>query len=188
MSTRAIIGRVSNGHSIRYLRVGRDGYPDHAGYNLVNFYDTPEKIDELLLQGNLSDLGSTVKKCVPYHEPENKIGFTEGQAEDIFKQLLREEVVDYSYLFNDGKWKCWGYEGEEIDLAKILKGNPLKEAQGLLQYVIDQAETMKQTASGAHYSYKNADNQLGIFLHNIKCACKDIDSLLEKSKDSEILV
>jgi hypothetical protein len=185
MSTRAIIGISCTENSIRYIQIGHDGYPEHTGDTLRNCYDTLEKIDKLLSLGNLSNIGSTVRKCVLYHEPENKLDFTSGQLTDAFKHLRDKERVDYGYLFMDNKWKCWGAKGEEIDMDEVLAPNPLGEAQGLIKYVLTQAEVMKQEASDVHYSYKNADYQLGVHLQNIQCACRDIDSLLEESKSNQ---
>jgi hypothetical protein len=56
------------------------------------------------------------------------------------------------------------------------------KAQGLLGYVVNQAEFMKQTASNPAYSYKNADYHLAIYLQNIQTACRDINLLLEECK------
>jgi hypothetical protein len=168
--------------SIRYIRVEHNGFPDHAGDNLVNCYDTAEKIDKLLSLGNLSNIEGTARQCIRYHEPEGNLNFAPDQWADAFKQLLHEEIVDYGYLFVDADWKCWDYSGDEIDLGQAIQPNPLDEAQGLLRYVVSQAESMKQAASSPGYSYKNADCHLGVHLQNIQSACGDISSLLEECK------
>jgi hypothetical protein len=83
-----------------------DGYLDNNGKILYQYYDTPDKVQNLINGGHLSVLKETVEETEFYNE-ENKIYFADT-VEDT-----KEFAEEYNYIFRDGKWfyySTWGVD------------------------------------------------------------------------------
>lgn len=113
MSTPAIIGikYPTENNTVTYITVNFDGYPDHTGKMLNAFYNTTEKVQRLIMLGDLSSIGPTLDKCVFYYR-DHKEEF-QSVAPKFWtgdKQSLTR-FVSYVYIFivdpNDitqGQW------------------------------------------------------------------------------------
>ena len=58
MSTRSIIGIINDDNSVNSVYCHFDGYPEHTGYFLKEFFDTTEKVNNLISNGDISSLVS----------------------------------------------------------------------------------------------------------------------------------
>jgi len=74
-----------------------DGYLDNNGKILYQYYDTEDKVQNLIDGGHLSVLKETVEETEFYNE-ENKIYFVDT-VEDT-----KEFAEEYNYIFRGGEW------------------------------------------------------------------------------------
>ena len=77
MATRSTIAMKTKDGKIKAIYCHWDGYVDHNGRILSNFYTDPAKVEELINLGDLSTLGSEIGQKHPfdrnYDEPELKL-------------------------------------------------------------------------------------------------------------------
>jgi hypothetical protein len=106
MATRSYIGKRLDDGKIQYVYCHFDGYPSHNGAILTEHYTTEDKITDLLSLGHMSQLDSEVSQCKAYGEE-----YSVGDMEDFL-----DGDVSYYYLFENGKWQCFDYTGEQIVL------------------------------------------------------------------------
>jgi hypothetical protein len=85
-----------------------DGYLDNNGKILYQYYNTEDKVQELINGGHLSVLKETVEKIEFYNEG-NKIYFVDT-AKDT-----KKFAEEYNYIFRDGEWFYYtDYDVENI--------------------------------------------------------------------------
>ena len=58
MSTRSVIGILQDDKTVNSVYCHFDGYPEHTGYFLKKFFDTTEKVQNLISNGDISCLVS----------------------------------------------------------------------------------------------------------------------------------
>ena len=127
MSTRSIIGIMNENNTVDSVYCHFDGYPEHTGYFLKKFFDTTDKVENLISNGDISSLVSSrnwerkenptinnkqILKTVYYNNRPNK-ELTNQQWENIKPQkhksvlefFKRDCADEYKYLFlPSGKW------------------------------------------------------------------------------------
>lgn len=115
-----------------------DGYLSYNGAILLEYYNTLEKVKELVSLGDLSSLKERIAPnddeehsfdkplddvCVFYHrdrgEPWNDVKPIEVYSEEEIKECNNQE---YNYLFKDGKWYWNQYGDEWQELTRELCG------------------------------------------------------------------
>ena len=114
-----------------------DGYPAWNGQLLYAFYDTADKVNALLEQGDISSLGANIGEYVPmdsYDQADKEKKYRNFQCSfykrdrgenNVDKQhcsSLREcEAQAYNYLFDetDGKWYLIE-NGRQVPLIDVL--------------------------------------------------------------------
>ena len=150
MATRSIIGILHDNNTIESIYCHFDGYPSNTGYFLLTYYNTKQKVLDLISKGDLSSLASSFdwnEKELP--KIDNKIQLTprhyskrKDQPEpstrpivhdiqcNFFNDLMGEEFK-YLYIPEDRKdalftgWKCWNVQDRENRyLVNIPKTNP----------------------------------------------------------------
>lgn len=132
MSTNSTIFKKIKNNKYKGIYCHSDGYIGWNGILLYTFYDTEEKVKELIDLGDLSILGARIGKeidyerrctdedyynstrgqCVAYYRDRKdavKSNFIEAQKEAINKQ-------SFNYLYEDGVW--WVSEGKKFILLK----------------------------------------------------------------------
>ena len=119
MATRSLIG-IKLGDYIKTIYCHWDGYPEGAGQTLVDHYNTPAAIFDLLELGDVSTLAETPAKCVAYHR-DRKEPYGMVEARDVDPNELVnvgcDYGVDYVYVYNDNnEWDCFTIEGTQIDI------------------------------------------------------------------------
>jgi len=80
-----------------------DGYVRHNGVLLYKYYNTFEKVSQLISYGSISSLEANLSKCIFFHR-------------DLGRELTIKNNMDnpyggngYSYLFADGVWYLIDY-------------------------------------------------------------------------------
>ena len=134
MSTRSTISIHQKDGNIRTVYCHFDGYYEHNGVILYNFYNTSEKVNALIDNGAISSLGTIIGKkhdfygvhhdCTFYHRDrgekkeiwESKI----YEGENPYKHLLKDNE-DFNYIFVEktGEWLVnnWDEEYEKLEEA-----------------------------------------------------------------------
>lgn len=119
MATRSRIGMVKSDGKIVSVYCHWDGYPSHVGKLLLENYNTPEKVAELLSHGSISSLYERIgekhdfdmeqrgpgKVCTFHHRDRGEsLQIDEHKTQkELLEDLPRWE--EYLYLFKDGKWR-----------------------------------------------------------------------------------
>ena len=117
MGTRSLIGMENPDGTVIYIYCHWDGYPEHNGQLLKNYYSDLDKVQELIALGDLSVLGKEIGQKQDFNNREtiNKdwclaYGRDRGEESEA-KTVPMEEflfgttgVVDYKYLFTKGRW------------------------------------------------------------------------------------
>lgn len=108
MSTRSLIAEKDANGTIRSVYCHYDGYPDHTGRILKEFYDTPEKLTELInlgdfrqLKENIEDIESFTSLGEPWEFNSPDMSYTLQE----FIKTGKSRGADYLYLFDEGSWK-----------------------------------------------------------------------------------
>ncbi len=100
MSTRARVGILLPDGKVRSITVLQDGYPSFTGQRLAKYYDTEEKVLQLVGKGDLLELGKNIMECR---------AFLEGaKPEDISltRFINPPAYIDYLYIFTAKEgWK-----------------------------------------------------------------------------------
>ena len=115
MATRSTIGMKLEDGSIKQIYCHWDGYPSNNGSILLNHYNTPEKVEELLELGNLSSLDKNTKPDEGVsHDFDNKAdgvcvayGRDRGETKQepqIYKSSEPRQREEYNYLFKNNQW------------------------------------------------------------------------------------
>jgi hypothetical protein len=126
MATRGNIGIVNEDGSITAIYVHWDSYPEYVGKMLLNHYNDVGIINELLDLGNLSILSESLYSttginlysdnnrhtfnnpqdgvCVAYGRDRGDTGTNSRTFEDLGEYEHFGSVVDYQYLYDNGKW------------------------------------------------------------------------------------
>ena len=129
MATRSLIGKVNPNNTVDFIYCHWDGNPDHNGEILKQYYNTPEKVDELLALGDLSVLGPEIGEP---HDPMANLesnywciafGRDKGEPNAQAETNIPMEVFlgmdfrgeDFKYLFGTNfKWQCFEYDGTPV--------------------------------------------------------------------------
>jgi hypothetical protein len=121
MSTRSYIGELYKDGSILFVYCHFDGYPDHHLPILNKYYDTHEKVQELLALGRISVLAPRVEPnpdenhsfdhpvrdvVIAYHRDRGEeLETYTARSRKEFEEYVNKNV-DFGYLFEEstGKW------------------------------------------------------------------------------------
>lgn len=129
MATRSHIGKRNLDGSVDYIYCHWDGYPSHNGAILKEHYTTIDKVNELLELGGLSVLGKEIGEkqdfddrsthnenwCLAYGRDRGEIRV--GVQNTSFQSLLKDDNVDYVYIFDGDYWECYDTgDGKLINL------------------------------------------------------------------------
>lgn len=95
MSTRSTISIIRKNGSKTKIYCHWDGYVEHNGVILQEFYNTPNKVEKLLALGNLSSLG---KQLGPFGD-NPCVAYCRDKHED-FNQMRDDDLEEYNYTFD----------------------------------------------------------------------------------------
>lgn len=126
MATRSTIWIQNDNDNYDGVYCHWDGYPEHNGSILFNYYKEESKIRELISHGSLSVLDERIHPnpdsghdfdnredgvCCFYHRDR---GDVLDVTRDLPEPMLRNEYQEYNYIFKDGAWYCNGSLLSEI--------------------------------------------------------------------------
>lgn len=113
--------KTRNGWKIIYSRW--NGYPEYTGKTLEKYYNTPEKVKELIGLGNLSTIGKEIGKKHDFDRADKEhpnwtlaYGRDRGESDNnpkIVKTMkgiynyASDTGAEYVYLFEKNKWKAY---------------------------------------------------------------------------------
>lgn len=144
MSTRSRISIINSDGKVRSIYCHHDGYLDHVGKKLVDFYDTERAINALLDLGDLSSLGNNPVSdklywkspihplsfqdleefCLAYRDRgETDVDAKEFNSFEEFKKAFPDLQEEYNYVFMNGKWYyCENdWSGETLDDLRLVE-------------------------------------------------------------------
>jgi hypothetical protein len=132
MSTRCYIG-LKDKDSVRAIYSHSDGYPAYVGKILLENYNTPEKINQLLDLGALSLLNTEIGEKHNFHDMSHPTWcraynrdrddpkeHTEAQEFLCEAEFLMSCKEDYTYLFKDGQWHYRSWSKSLIPLTHVV--------------------------------------------------------------------
>ena len=138
MGTPCVIGiATSPTANYQYITVHYDGYIEDAGVLLLVFYNTEERVRNLISLGHLSALGPTIGtkfdfddnseyykrarvQCIAYHRDRGNnllVGTTSS-----LKKFQHEE---FTYIWRDGQWWYYRYGGHRKLLSEVITQDQL---------------------------------------------------------------
>ena len=110
MSTRSTIAIRRLDGSMTKVYCHWDGYTENNGVILQKYYNTPDKIEELLALGNISSLREKINPETKNHnfdhpEADVTVAYHRDRGEE-FSQIDNSQMEEYNYVFNmfDGVW------------------------------------------------------------------------------------
>jgi hypothetical protein len=120
MATRSTIGLKTSDGKITAIYCHWDGYPEGVGAGLVQFYNTPQQVAELINLGGISSLQDTMEETAKtaYGTPSDSARTFTGEG-DWFENFNAGE--EYFYLYTEGtgwrysqggNWACLKTEAE----------------------------------------------------------------------------
>ena len=127
MATRSLIGIKLDNEIVKIIYCHWDGYPTHNGKLLIENYNSPATITELMELGDLSTLAETPAACKAYHrdrnEPWGMVEPRDVNANEMTSVGI-EYGVDYVYVYNNEfEWECFDYEGNPVEILSELALN-----------------------------------------------------------------
>jgi hypothetical protein len=107
MGTRSNIGILNQDGIVDYIYCHYDGYIDHNGKTLNEYYNTEEKVRELISLGDMNALTETIDSSIFYKRDK-------GEILKIYKtsyvDYTKEYFEEYVYLFTPGQgWEVREY-------------------------------------------------------------------------------
>jgi hypothetical protein len=126
MATRSLIGINLNNGITKIIYCHWDGYPEHVGKLLMNYYNSPSAVFDLMELGDLSSLDATSDSCTAFHRDRNEPwGMVEPRdvSTSELDAVAKDYGVDYVYIYNDEyEWECsrLDYASGELAPVKIL--------------------------------------------------------------------
>jgi len=100
MSTHAKVG-IDEGGSIKAIYIHSDGYVAGVGDTLKCFYNTEDKVEELIEMGDCSHLGESLdedESCFYHRDRGESLKISNISEADLAK------CEEYNYLFKGGVW------------------------------------------------------------------------------------
>jgi hypothetical protein len=132
MGTRSRIG-VMHGDKVKSVYCHWDGYPEHNGFILQNFYDSV-KANKLVAMGNLSALGAEIGEAHDFHDNtdaddykdtrctfygrdrgEDDVAYQVHTDFDSFIECVEGSWGEWYYILKDDVWYCGNvYGGNQL--------------------------------------------------------------------------
>ncbi len=120
MATRSNIGIMKKSGEVETIYCHWDGYPEHNGCMLFNFYNTVEQVNELISKGYISALNKTISESEFFDRITNT---NYKSLKTLIDDLSSNYGIEYVYLFSELEKKWYFYDNHYF--MKELKG--LKE-------------------------------------------------------------
>ena len=125
MSTNSTIKLIRKDGTETSIYCHWDGYIEHNGVLLQRYYNTPEKIEDLLALGDISSLGSKLNPSTNSHNFDNPerdvtVAYHRDRGEE-FSQSSGEQEFNYIFDERKGYWTVIrGAYDEDSEAVKLL--------------------------------------------------------------------
>lgn len=124
MGTRSAIGFAEYDGSIRAIYCHYDGYVEHNGKILDEYYNSIEAVEELLDMGDVVSLESSIEGT-KFFGRDNKENIARVSAKDFknvssFYEYFSGCGCEYFYIFNGTEWIVAAYDGEFKRIGELL--------------------------------------------------------------------
>jgi hypothetical protein len=106
MATRSTISILKKDGSLRSVYCHWDGYLEGVGETLIINYKTPQQVNELIENGDISSLGLTINESEFYHKKDSRIAYLEYKSLD--EQGYFHSLQDYNYIYKEQEQR-WEY-------------------------------------------------------------------------------
>ena len=143
MATRSYIGiHNSDTDTVDYIYCHFDGYLDHVGRILVNYYTDPARVRQLIALGSISSIGAdpTAQPVVSNNGypdvnvtkneqgvPIEVVAYHRDRGEQLKRYTCtlpeyteQDGMVSYVYLFKDGVWQVYR-NGSFVPVEALLR-------------------------------------------------------------------
>lgn len=136
MSTRSNIAIERKNKTVEVVYCHWDGYLSNNGQILLDNYKDIDKINNLILKGDISSLGENIEDC-NFYEDENYSAIFFKSLDEYLKQV-DTLWIEYIYIFSEseGKW----YYIETNDNWKFKKPVTKEQLKLLTQEEIKKSE------------------------------------------------
>ena len=128
MGTRSRIGIQLKDNSVLSVYCHWDGYPSFNGRVLNEFYNTPEKVADLINGGNISSLHTNLgwnQETLPETGPQyytsrgESIDDNEPELSKNKNEYLKNTYdEEYAYLFTSAGWTCYNVRSWDDNYKK----------------------------------------------------------------------
>ena len=184
MATRSTIGIVRGYHDTTRIYCHWDGYLEHNGAILQKYYNTADKVEELLKLGNLSSLGP---------KPEPQESFDSRDYERCKPYTLRgepweqcpadqREEFNYTFYADEGLWTVeYATSSEPGESAKSLCFDTLYKND--TEYLIDALAALPEE-SWKRMAPKD-ENDWGISLEDCMNAAREARRPINERKAAQ---
>ena len=132
MSTRSQIGIFdSRDGRLDYVFCHWDGNVQWVGQRLLGFYDTEQKVRELISNGDIKSLGNSVEVTDFYGDP-SSLQKTEADSLEHAALSMFESPIEFVYIFDveSRSWVYASYESKEVDGGLEVKPIPRDSSSG----------------------------------------------------------
>lgn len=208
MSTISRIAMKQDDNTYKSIYCHSDGYLEHNGVILYNYYKDKSKVEDLIKLGDISELDKEVSPdpSKPHNFRERQDNVTLAYNRDRGEKLhyrvfpTKDELIEYSYaederilyLYEDGRWKyidttcisCDKIEEHDLKSELIKNGyifNPLKENINNRKEVADSLVKYIKKSDPYKFSLYFGTDELAFDLMNgILSSEKGIEDTMEK--------
>ena len=105
MSTRSTISILKKDGSLKSIYCHWDGYLEGVGETLIVNYKTPLQVNELIKNGDISSLGTTINETEFYHDKDAKVAFLEYKSLDEIGYFNSLQHYNYIYKEQEQRWE-----------------------------------------------------------------------------------
>ncbi len=138
MATRSMIGMLNEDNTVTAIYCHWDGYPENNGLLLIKYWREQYLVEQLMDLGNISSLGKEIGEEQDFDQPTDRnwclaYGRDRKQADseptqydnrdDFVNNAGADVCADYIYLWEDGVWHCWDYNGIHVNLYEMYVEN-----------------------------------------------------------------
>ena len=138
MATRSTIAKLGKDGIIKSVYCHNDGYLEHNGKILNEYYKDESKVDELLAHGDASSLNENIGEKLPFndymsfHENKQCRFYHRDRGEELKIKTLKDDIeliefakdscnAEYIYMFAFGYWYVYDFENKSfVELEEEL--------------------------------------------------------------------
>jgi hypothetical protein len=126
MSTRSLIGILTENNQVKNIYCHSDGYIDGNGVILFDHYNSKRLVEEMIDRGSMSYLSERVDLC-KYYGVKGERDFESPQTYSLEKYASSADgMIEYSYLFVPGEDRWYVATCHEDELEGMTESETYK--------------------------------------------------------------